>query len=233
MVAILGKSLGSLGRAHRALAVALLGIFAAGAFVSGFAQQTSMDKRRELRRNSPFNLGAGPSAVLQANLVQCGITNEGQVCTDVFDSPTGGGGFWPSGTTNQYIFNSGLQLAGINAAAAGPWANDTVGAYFFDARGTQAHGDALSAVFNSLDPNDINNWPADAFITDTSIFNAALIGSKNVSDQDSYTEYWDGNPDAISQRSHPMGVKVQQRSLAFNAPSGAEHTVFFIYKFTN
>jgi hypothetical protein len=30
-----------------------------------------------------------------------------------------------------------------------------------------------------------------------------------------------------------MGIKVQQRSLAFNAPSGAEHTIFFIYRFTN
>jgi hypothetical protein len=65
---------------------------------------------------------AGPNTLLQGNLVQCGINNEGDVCTDVFDSPTGGGGFWPSGTTNQYIFNSGLQIAGINSAQAGPWA---------------------------------------------------------------------------------------------------------------
>jgi hypothetical protein len=46
-------------------------------------------------------------------------------------------------------------------------------------------------------------------------------------------QYWDGDPNRISARSHPMGIKVEQRSLAFNAPAGAENTVFFIYKFTN
>ena len=230
MVAKFGKPYGS--RWYRAFAVALLGVFAAGVFGSASAQ-TSMEKHRARRANSPFNLNAGPNAVLEANLVQCGIDNQGNVCTNIFNSPTGGGGFWPSGTTNQYIFNSGLQIAGINSAQAGPWSNDTVGAYFFDARGTQPHGTNLTDVFNSLNANDLANWPAAATVSDTSIFNAALIGSRVVSDQDSYVQYWDGDPNRISQRSHPMGIKVEQRSMAFNAPAGAEHTVFFIYKFTN
>ncbi len=235
MVANYSKPYGSGQRWYRAFAVALLGLFAAGVFGTASAQ-TSMDKARARRANSPFNLNAGPNAVLQANLVQCGIDNQGNVCTDIFNSPTGGGGFWPSGTTNQYIFNSGLQIAGINAAGtggAGPWAGDTVGAYFFDARGTQPHGTALSDVFNALNANDLAAWPAEAFASDTSLFNAALVGSKVISDQDSWVRYWDGDPNRISQRSHPMGIRVEQRSLAFNAPAGAEHTIFFIYRFTN
>jgi hypothetical protein len=120
------------------LALALLWVIAVGPFSSASAQ-TSMQKRQQMRANSPFNLASGANTVLQANLVQCGLNNSGDVCTDVFDSPTGGGGYWPSGTTNQYIFNSGLQIAGINGPAGG-WTGDTVGAYFFDARGTQKHG---------------------------------------------------------------------------------------------
>jgi hypothetical protein len=232
MVANNGRHYGSGPRWYRAFTAALLGVFAAG-FWGTASAQTTMDKARARRANSPFNLNAGPNAVLQGNLVQCGINNQGDVCTDIFNSPTGGGGFWPSGTTNQYIFNSGLQIAGINSADAGPWARDTVGAYFFDARGTQAHGTSLSDVYNSLNASDFANWPTDAIASDTSLFNAALIGNKVVSDQDSWVRYWDGDPNRISQRSHPMGIRVEQRSLAFNAPAGAEHTIFFIYRFTN
>src|SRR5262245_58577111 len=232
MVANYGRPYGSGPRWYRALTVALLGVFAAGFFGVASAQ-TTMDKARARRANSPFNLNAGPNAVLQGNLVQCGINNQGDVCTDIFNSPTGGGGFWPSGTTNQYIFNSGLQIAGINSADAGPWARDTVGAYFFDARGTQAHGTSLSDVYNSLNAADLANWPNEAIASDTALFNAALIGNRVVSDQDSWVRYWDGDPNRISQRSHPMGIRVEQRSLAFNAPAGAEHTIFFIYRFTN
>lgn len=232
MVATLGKPVGRAARFVFGLALALLWVIAVGPFSSASAQ-TSQQKRQAMHANSPFNLSSGASTVLQANLVQCGVNNTGDVCTDVFNSPTGGGGYWPSGTTNQYIFNSGLQIAGINSTTAGPWARDTVGAYFFDASGTQAQGANLTEVLNSLIPQDLANWPEGAIASDTSIFNAALIGSKVISDQDSYVEYWDGDPNKIAKRKHPMGIKVQQRSLAFNAPAGAENTIFFIYKFTN
>ncbi|MGQ0560685.1 MAG: hypothetical protein ACT443_02275 [Gemmatimonadota bacterium] len=232
MVATLGKPVSRAARMVYGLALALLWVIAVGPF-GNLSAQTSQQKRQAQRANSPFNLAAGANTLLQANLVQCGLNNSGDVCTDVFDSPTGGGGFWPSGTTNQYIFNSGLQIAGINSGEAGPWSGDTVGAFFFDARGTQKHGVNLTDVFNSLTPGDLDNWPAGAFVEDTSIFNAALIGQKAISDQDSYVEYWDGDPNRLASRDHPMGIKVQQRSLAFNSPSGAEHTLFFIYRFTN
>jgi len=234
MVANYGKPSRSGGL--KLFAAVLVGVFAAGLFNPASAQQTSMEKHRARVGNSPFNLNAGPNAALQANLVQCGIDYEGNVCTNIFNSPTGGGGFWPTGTTNQYIFNSGLQIAGINGGDAGPWARDTVGAYFFDARGTQPHGASLSDVYNSLNPADVASWPDAAIARDTSLFNPDLVGPNgivSVSDQDSWVQYWDGDPNRISGRSHPMGIRVEQRSMAFNAPSGAEHTIFFIYKFTN
>ena len=220
------------GRARAVLAL-VLGLGLAVAAVDGAYAQTSLDKARERRATSPFDLSAAATKVLQTNLVQCGLTNDGNVCTDIFNSPTGGGGFWPAGTANQYIFNSGLQIAGIIGPDGGPWAGDTVGAYFFDARGTQPHGSARSNIYDSLDPEDLENWPEEAYIQDTTIFNAALIGQKAISDQDTWVKYWDGDPNRLSQRQHPMGIEVQQRSLAFNAPAGAEHTIFFIYTFKN
>ena len=214
--------------------LAVLGALVAG-IPRGAAAQTSMEKwrARQQQQGRATRLQAAPNVVLEANLVQCGLNNAGDVCTNIFNSPTGGGGFWPKGTANQYIFNSGLQVAGINSPDAGPWAGDTVGAFFFDATGLQPHGSPLTQIYNSLDPEDLANWPAEAFITDTSIFHPLLIGQKAISDQDTWVKYWDGDPNMLALREHPMGIIVEQRSLAFNAPAGAEHTVFFIYKFTN
>jgi hypothetical protein len=145
---------------------ALLALLAFTGAVAGVSAQKPVSPER-LAKKSPFNLSAGATYAAQANLVFCGLTNFGGVCKDPFDSPTTPGGFWPAGTVNQYIFNSGLQIAGINAREAGPWANDTVGAYFFDGRGTQEHGDPLTDIFSSLNPADLATWPTEAYVSDT------------------------------------------------------------------
>ena len=87
------------------------------------------------------------------NRFDCGLNAVGMVCVDPGGSTTVGGGFWPKGTPDQYVFNSGLQLAGIvDPSVAGfAWAGDTVGAFFFDPKGTAEHGDRLSLVWSSLD----------------------------------------------------------------------------------
>jgi hypothetical protein len=190
-------------------------------------------KRLANQDRASLSLFSGPTAVLQGNQIQCGIVNTGDVCSNVFNSPTGGGGFWPTGSQNQYIFNTGLQIAGIMDAAGGPWANDTVGAYFFDARGTQQHGTALTDVFNSLDLDDLANWPAEGFVLDADLFQPVLVGRATASQQDSWVQYWDGDPARNAARAHPMGIKVTQRSLAWNYPAGNESLIYFIYNFQN
>jgi len=190
-------------------------------------------KRLIDQRRDAFSLFAGPTAVLQGNQLQCGIINFGSVCTNVFNSPTGGGGFWPTGSQNQYIFNTGLQVAGITSPDAGPWANDTVGAFFFDATGFVPSGTALTDVFDSLNPDDIENWPSEAFVSDPDLFQPVLLGRKTASQQDSWVQYWDGDPSQISGRQHPMGVTVTQRSLAWNYPAGNESLIYFVYDFKN
>jgi len=207
--------------------------------------QSVEDKYRAAREQaSLFNLAAGPSTVLQVNQYQCGLLNNGATCTDVFDSPTGGGGFWPTGSANQYMFNSGLQVVGIIPADAGfDWAGDTTGAFFMDASGLRQHGTPITDIYNSLDADDLDNWPTlgsvanfpslNGIVVDTGLFAPALIGRKAASQQDTWVAYWDGDPNKSGGREHPMGIMVEQRTMAWNYPAGNESTIFLVYKFTN
>ncbi|MGH9260388.1 MAG: hypothetical protein ACRD08_10915, partial [Acidimicrobiales bacterium] len=65
------------------------------------------------RRPRAFNLFAAAGLLLDANRVQCGVANTGEVCVAFTGSPVGGGGFWPKGTVDQYVYNSGLQIAAV------------------------------------------------------------------------------------------------------------------------
>jgi len=220
----------------------LFALFLAPAFAAG---QSVPDKYEQMRRKqSAFNLTSAPTQVLQVNKFQCGVRNQGDTCSDVFNSPTGGGGFWPTGTPDQYMFNSGIQVVGIIPTGANfEWAGDTVGAFFMDASGLRAHGTPVTEIYNSLDPNDLDNWPdagsfpdfpqASAYVTDTDLFNDVLIGRKAASQQDSWVMYWDGDPGPTGGRVHPMGILVEQRTLAWNYPTGNESIIYIIYRFTN
>jgi hypothetical protein len=181
-----------------------------------------------------LNLFATSGLLLQANRIQCGLDNVGQVCVAFSGSPVGGGGFWPKGTPDQYIFNSGLQLAGVVDPAAGfAWAGDTAGAFFFDPRGDQAAGDPLSSIFNSLDPADLAAWPNGAVVRDASVYADVLLGQNRISDGDSWVRYWEGNPVQLGGREHPMGIMVEQRSMAWNFPVGNEDILYFVFTFYN
>ena len=180
-----------------------------------------------------FALGGG---VLEANRVACGLDNSGQICVAIAESPIGGGAFWPKGTSDQYIFNSGFQVAALIPAGAGfAWAGDTTGAYFFDERGDQNASTPRSDVFNSRDTADANNWPFGAVIRDATTFDARLLGRNAASEQDLWTRYWDGSAAPVGGRSHPMGLLIDQRTLAWNYPTGNQdimYTVFTLYNVT-
>jgi hypothetical protein len=144
-----------------------------GAVAVGEGQST---KRRILAPN----LFAPPAALLSGNRVACGVNNLGELCVDPGNSPVVGGGFWPKGTVDQYIFNSGLQLAGIVAATpAFAWSGDTTGAYFFDARGTQRHGTPLDAVYDSRTAAHRARWPAAGVVADTAALHRAFLGERS------------------------------------------------------
>src|SRR2546422_8133958 len=161
-----------------ALVVAILAL-AAGATAAAKPAPGRPAKR------SGMNLFALTFGVMDVNRIFCGINNIGELCVDPNNSPVVGGGFWPKGTPDQYVFNSGLQLAGqVDPLAGFSWAGDTVGAFFMDPRGDQAQGDPITLVYSSLDPTDAAGWPNGAVIRDTAIYDGVLIGRDNISQED-------------------------------------------------
>src|SRR5206468_4650416 len=96
------------------------------------------------------------------NRFDCGLNAVGMVCVDPNGSTTVGGGYWPKGTPDQYVFGSGTQVAGVvNPAAAVGWHGDTTAAFFEDPSGSHENGEQLSLIWQSSNPNDLATWPRD------------------------------------------------------------------------
>jgi hypothetical protein len=223
---------------QRLALTAVLVLGAGVSAVSTVAARPVLPVRPQPRVSGGFNLFAGSRIVrLNANRVDCNaVHNIGNICYDPSGSGTVEGGFWPNGTPNNYVFNGGLQVGGTVSygAGTGPWAGDTVGAYFMDARGDQKMGDPVTNVFSSLNAADVAAWPGAAFITDTSLYNKALLGRLSISQLDSWVRYWDGNALlAGAARKHSMGVLVEQRGLLWNFPAGNQDILYFLIRFIN
>ncbi|HEX4560623.1 MAG TPA: hypothetical protein VH113_02225 [Gemmatimonadales bacterium] len=143
-------------------------------------------------------------------------------------------GIWPLPTGDSYIYQSGIQIAGLIAPTAGfSWAGDTVGAFFVDFRGDQLDGSPLTSLLDSRDTADLRTWPQAALIRDTSVFATSLLGRTNVSREDYWTRYWDGSPTRLGGRKHPMGVVVDQRVMAFTGPGYNQDILYLVYTITN
>jgi hypothetical protein len=175
-----------------------------------------------------FELFAFPDAALRGNRVQCGVSNDGHICTFVESS----GGSWPKPYDQQYVFTSGMQAAAIIPLSAGfMWAGDTVGVLFADARGDVASGAPRADVFSSTDTADAANWPPSAVLRDAAVYDARLIGRDAASEQDLWTRYWTRPVPVLG--SHPMGLLVDQRLLAWNYPTGNADVVYIVYTLYN
>jgi hypothetical protein len=221
-------------RVLRRLAVTAVLVCGAGAAVVSTAEARPSRPSPRVTRGG-FNLFQGAVNVLvNVNRVQCNITNFGNICVDPNGSPVIGGGFWPKGSPDQYVFGSGLQVgAVVQSATPFAWTGDTVGVYFEDPYGDQTQGAPITNVYSSLNASDVAAWPSEAYIQDTSLYNTALIGRPTISQQDTWVRYWDGNTSLTTGRSHTMGVLVEQRGLAWNFPSGNQDIVYFLFRFIN
>ncbi len=220
--------------------VAVAAVLVLGAAVSAVSTAVARPVLPGPRARSAFNLFAGAvNLSLVGNRVQCNLTNFGNICTNPYGSGTIEGGFWPAGAPDAYVFNGGLQVGAtvlydplVNGQSSGPWQNDTVGVFFMDPRGPQRMGEGLTNVYSGLNASDLAVWPDAGTIQDTSLYNAALIGQKTISQQDTWVRYWDGNPNIGTGRSHTMGVLVEQRGLLWNTV-GQEDILFFLERFIN
>src|SRR4051812_14254341 len=189
-------------------------------------------------KSSGFRLLARASGSIKVNQVQCGLISNGQICVDSTGSSTIPGSVWPKGTNNQYTFNSGISLAGIVGPEMPAWAGDTTGAFFFEGSGFLLSGEQVEPIYNASDPVDLANWPEFARVPGvgdsvSSNYDPLLQGQVSASQGDVYFLSWDGNPSRISGRTHPMGVVVETRGLAWNYPSGNQDIIYFIYTLYN
>ncbi|MFI5278909.1 MAG: hypothetical protein ACHQU1_00330 [Gemmatimonadales bacterium] len=215
----------------------------AAAFLAvGLAFASSADARplpgvRPVRATRGFSLFAGsPTLIYQVNRINCGIVNNGTACLDLTGSPVAESGLWPAGSPDNYVFNSGLQIAAFipgTKTATFPWPGDTVGAFFFDPRGDQHHGEGVTNIFNAGNSDDLANWPTAAGVNDTALYNSALIGRQTLSQQDLWFRIWDGNTTLATGRKHTMGLLVDERWLGWNFPSGNQDILYVIVRFIN
>lgn len=187
-----------------------------------------------------FRLFARSLGAITVNRIYCGLATTGEVCVDSNNSSTIGGGFWPKGTADQYVFNSGLQVAGIIDPAAGagnPWSGDTTGGFFFDPKGTTQHGLQVEPIYNSQNPEDFAAWPEAANVpfgdAVGDLYFPLLQGRKSASQGDVWWISWEGNPGQASGRPHPLGIAVEQRGMGWNYPTGNEDIIYFTYTFYN
>jgi hypothetical protein len=184
-----------------------------------------------------FRLFAKATGALTVNRIYCGLGSAGEICVDSLNSSTIGGGFWPKGTADQYVFNSGLQLAGIiGDDANAEWAGDTTAGQLFSPRGDNV-GEQVEPIFNASDPVDLANWPEAAKVpqgdASEELYDPLLRGRVSASQGDVWFLSWEGNPSFSAGREHPLGIMVEQRGMGWNYPSGNEDVLYFIYTFYN
>lgn len=187
-------------------------------------------------RASGFHLFARASSAIGGNRVSCGIASFGAICTDSTGNSTAGGGFWPLGTRNQYIFSSGLQVAAIvDSAAPMSWAGQPEGAFFFSVRGS-SNAAALTKIYRSTDPGDAAEWPDAARVPQgdatADLFAPTLQGRIAASAQDLWFLNWEGDPSKLSGREHTLGVLVENRVMAFNA-TALQDVIYVMYTLYN
>ena len=177
-------------------------------------------------RKPGFRLFASAERTLATNRIACHIGSDGQLCAS--GSSTVGGGIWPKGTSDQYIFATGLQIAGIVDAALpkaqNGFAGDTAGAMFYNTALGSGNGVEVRPIFSSGNPADVASWPNEARVpcspaTNVSplpvpparcaelglggdptgdLFNPALQGSVAASQGDDWFLSWEGDPSQLS-----------------------------------
>lgn len=189
-----------------------------------------------LSRPAKFSLFARALMAFEVNRVSCGLHNEGEICLDPSNSTVIGGAFWPKGTPNLYIFNSGPQIAGIIGANGGAWAGDTAGAFFFDDKGTTIHGVGVTEIFDASDSTEVAAWPAAALVpagTQGSLFHPGLHSRVSASEGDAWWLMGEGDTTRLSGRRHPLGVLAETRVLGWNYPSGNEDILYVAVTYYN
>ena len=149
------------------------------------------------------SLGASPSTGSTA-----GWHAKGEVCVDSTNSSAIGGGFWPKGSPDQYVFNSGIQMAGIIGGEAIPaWAGDTTGGQFFSPRGTTTVRSSADVQHGQSERRDqlAGSCVGAHRRRHRGALQSAAAGAAAASQGDVWWMSWDGNPGLNAGRVAPAG----------------------------
>ena len=99
-------------------------------FLIGFVPTTAAALPHHPGARQRFRLFARAIVAMNVNRVNFGINSTGEVMVDSTGGGTLEGGFWPRGSADNYVFNSGLQVAGVIQGVkspSNPWGGDTAG----------------------------------------------------------------------------------------------------------
>ncbi|MBW7995559.1 MAG: hypothetical protein FVQ81_03085 [Candidatus Glassbacteria bacterium] len=150
-------------------------------------------------------------------------------------SPFAPGGFWPSGSTNNYIYQSGLNILGVIDADGDGVYGDTVetsavyDAEWREGRAAGSTGDPDAGLFFSSSSTDLDNWPEEFRAVDddpdspTFGRNVPLV----IGDQDVVGFFTDvGGPVFQSAGTNRLGIEVAWRAAFIS--TGAERDILFV-----
>src|SRR5689334_1668294 len=129
--------------------------------VSATVVSTAVAKPRPGKPGA-FRLFSSAQNVFTTNRVQCRVFSSGQICAT--GSSTVGGGIWPRGTADQYVFGSGINIAGVIEAgdkSVNGFAGDTAGGFFNNTAGGD-NAEEVRPIFSSADAADFAAWPDEA-----------------------------------------------------------------------
>jgi len=74
----------------------------------GLSPSTAEARPGPGEKPSGFRLFARSVGFININRVFYGLTTRGEIGTDSSGAGTTGGGYWPRGTNNEYMFNAGF-----------------------------------------------------------------------------------------------------------------------------
>lgn len=116
---------------------------------------------------------------------------------------------------------------------------DTSGAFFFDMKGTTRNGAGATDIFNASVPADTMAWPAAARVPGGTLgdpYWPGLQGRIGASEGDLWWMSWEGDTTMLNGRPHPLGVALEFRVMAWNAPADNRdilYTLVTIYNITS
>jgi len=150
-------------------------------------------------------------------------------------NPFAPGGFWPSGSTDNYVYQSGLNVLGLIDADGDGVFGDTVevsavyDAEWREGRASGSSSDEAAGLFFSSSAEDLALWPEEFRKTDNDpdspTFNQPVPAVTG--DQDIVALFTDiGGPVFKSAGTHRLGVQVAQRLVLIS--TGLERDILFV-----